>query len=839
MGVIRKKTASRGTEAGTKYHCDICSADVTSTVRISCAHPACHEYDLCVPCFAAGEKSKNHDPSTHPYQVIEQNSVPIFEEDWGADEELLLLEGAEIYGLGSWADIADHIGGYRTKDEVRDHYIRTYIESSNFPLPERADPDDTSLQDSISKEEFQARKKRRIEERKEAAKAAPPTTPKQKPTASVPACHEVQGYMPGRLEFETEFMNEAEEAVQHMTFEPGAGETPNGETDAEMELKMTVVDIYNSRLTARTERKKILFEHNLLEYRKNTAMEKKRTKEEKDLLNKAKPFARMMNHEDFEEFNKGLEYEHNLRLAIAQLQEWRQMGIGDLKGGEKYEQEKQQRAQRLLPQGSFDRFASTRPKQVQQPEQPSAASQLTTPELPLRLQKASGANKVPEPANVPLNDFDRAFASNGDGLSAPQPTKTKFVVQPLNGVIPWKLENEGAPDLHLLTKEEVELCNVLHIQPKPYLVIKETLLKEAMKQGGSLKKKDARAICKTVSYSDTVRRDSAYHSFSGLGLSTSTDSSYLELEKVAPYILSLPQQHLESTLIPPAFDPLDVSKKQNQSEMPFTTPPPNPQHATLSFPSPHILLVTLNRPRDLNCINTTGHQELNSIWHWLDDEPSLRVGILTGTGRAFCAGADLKEWNTQAQSNSTRKPMPEGGFGGLSRRSGKKPVICAVNGLCLGGGCEMVVNADLVVACRQAFFGLPEVQRGVVAIAGALPRVVRTVGRQRAMEMALTGRRVSADEAKEWGFVNEVVDEANQVVKRAIEIAELIAANSPDAVVVSREGIKLGWEGVGAEDGSRLLVDTWSKRLYEGENIKEGLRAFVEKRKPKWVDSKL
>ncbi|KAF7170200.1 hypothetical protein CNMCM6106_004993 [Aspergillus hiratsukae] len=183
--------------------------------------------------------------------------------------------------------------------------------------------------------------------------------------------------------------------------------------------------------------------------------------------------------------------------------------------------------------------------------------------------------------------------------------------------------------------------------------------------------------------------------------------------------------------------------------------------------------------------------------------------------------------------------MPEGGFGGLSRRSGKKPVICAVNGLCLGGGCEMVVNADLVVACRQAFFGLPEVQRGVVAIAGALPRVVRTVGRQRAMEMALTGRRVSAEEAKGWGFVNEVVDEADQVVKRAIEIAELIAANSPDAVVVSREGIKLGWEGVGAEDGSRLLVDAWSKRLYEGENIKEGLRAFVEKRKPNWVDSKL
>ncbi|OJJ46693.1 hypothetical protein ASPZODRAFT_132810 [Penicilliopsis zonata CBS 506.65] len=489
MGVIRKKTASRGTEAGTKYHCDICSIDVTSTVRISCAHPSCHEYDLCVPCFAAGETSKAHDPTTHPFQVIEQNSVPIYQEDWGADEELLLLEGAEIYGLGSWADIADHIGGYRSKEEVRDHYVDTYINSSYFPLPDRADPEDTSLQDSISKEEFQARKKRRIEERKEAAKAAPPTTPKQKPTASVPACHEVQGYMPGRLEFETEFLNDAEEAVQHMSFEPGAGINIGGEPDPEVELKMTVVDIYNSRLTARTERKKILFEHNLLEYRKNTALEKKRTKEERDLLNKAKPFARMMNRDDFDEFCKGLEYEHNLRLAITQLQEWRQMGIGDLKTGEKYEQEKQQRAQRLVPQGSFDRFASARPKQTQQPEQPSAANQLTTPELPLRLQKNTESN-------LPFNDFDRAFASNGDGASTPQPTKTKYVIQPLSGVVPWKLEAESAADLHLLTKEEIELCNVLHVHPKPYLVIKETLLKEAMKQGGNLKKKDARTICK-------------------------------------------------------------------------------------------------------------------------------------------------------------------------------------------------------------------------------------------------------------------------------------------------------------------------------------------------------
>lgn len=203
------------------------------------------------------------------------------------------------------------------------------------------------------------------------------------------------------------------------------------------------------------------------------------------------------------------------------------------------------------------------------------------------------------------------------------------------------------------------------------------------------------------------------------------------------------------------------------------------------------------------------------------------------------------EWNdSQSQSRShTAQPQsprqPPTGFGGLSRRSGKKPIICAINGLCLGGGCEMIINADLVIASPKAFFGFPEVQRGVVAIAGALPRLIRTVGRQRAMEMVLTGRRVSAQEAERWGFVNQVVAAEQDVVSRALEVAAQIAGNSPDAVIVSREGVKLGWEGVGAEEGSRLLVEGWSKKLNDGENIKEGLRAFVEKRKPVWLDSKL
>ncbi|EKD15333.1 enoyl-CoA hydratase/carnithine racemase [Drepanopeziza brunnea f. sp. 'multigermtubi' MB_m1] len=280
-------------------------------------------------------------------------------------------------------------------------------------------------------------------------------------------------------------------------------------------------------------------------------------------------------------------------------------------------------------------------------------------------------------------------------------------------------------------------------------------------------------------------------------------------------------------------------------------PPPGIPEIKLSYPTPSILLITINRPKDLNCMNSTMNHYLHALYTWYDAQPSLLCAILTGTGRAFCAGADLKEWNashekppstntnTDTNTSAALSSMPPSGFGGLSRRSGKKPVICAVNGLCLGGGCEMVINADMVVADRQrAVFGLPEVKIGVVALAGALTRLTRTVGRQRAMEMALTGRALSADEARDWGLVNRVVD-GGEVVAEAVRLAESVCANSPDSVIVSREGVKLGWEGVGAEEGTRQLMELWYGRIDKGDNMKEGVRSFVEKRKPKWVASKL
>ncbi|KAK4222973.1 putative enoyl-CoA hydratase/carnithine racemase [Podospora fimiseda] len=276
----------------------------------------------------------------------------------------------------------------------------------------------------------------------------------------------------------------------------------------------------------------------------------------------------------------------------------------------------------------------------------------------------------------------------------------------------------------------------------------------------------------------------------------------------------------------------------------LTSPPPQVPNTLVTFPKPHILLVTLNRPKQLNAIPIAQHHALASLWHWYDNQLYLRCAVLTGTGRAFCAGADLKEWdqhnNNTNPDDGSHQQQPVEGFGGLSNRTGKKPIIAAVNGLCYGGGMEMVINCDLVLASdSNAKFGLPEVTKGVVAVAGALPRLVRIVGRQRASELALLGRvGYTAREMKEWGLVNFVVEgEGDKVVEEAVKVAEEMAGNcSPDAVIVSREGLRMGMEGVGPVLGTEVVMRGVFGRIDKGENMKEGTRSFVEKRKAVWED---
>lgn len=281
----------------------------------------------------------------------------------------------------------------------------------------------------------------------------------------------------------------------------------------------------------------------------------------------------------------------------------------------------------------------------------------------------------------------------------------------------------------------------------------------------------------------------------------------------------------------------------------FASPPPSIPGVIVSSPAPHVLLVTLDRPKQLNALRREMHHLLDGLWSWYDAEPSLRCAVLTGKGRAFCAGADLKEWHEKNQGQADTEEgigavqkWTENGFGGLSNRRGKKPIIAAVNGLCLGGGFEMTINCDLVLASENAKFGLPEVTKGVVAIAGALPRLIRTVGRSRATEMALLGRTYTARELKGWGVVNGVVagpDADAAVVAEAIRWASELAGNSPDAVILTREGLLGGWDG---EDprASTTRVDKGLYRMMDGgDNMKEGVLSFVQRRKPEWKNSKL
>ncbi|KAK1972336.1 enoyl-CoA hydratase/isomerase [Colletotrichum sublineola] len=284
----------------------------------------------------------------------------------------------------------------------------------------------------------------------------------------------------------------------------------------------------------------------------------------------------------------------------------------------------------------------------------------------------------------------------------------------------------------------------------------------------------------------------------------------------------------------------------------FATPPPSVPDVDVSFPRPHVLLITLNRPHHLNSILSALHYALGRLYDWYDAEPSLRCAVLTGTGRAFCAGADLKEWNVRNTSSSapavdpSSGSSPEGdgwrppaGFGGLSNRDGKKPVIAAVNGLCFGGGMEMAINADLVYASTEARFGLPEVTIGVIAVAGALPRLIKSVGRQRASEMALVGRTdYTPEQMLAWGLVNQVV-QPDSLMETALAAAEAIAKNSPDAVIVSREGLKSGWEAMGPVEATAAVEQGIYRRMEAGENMTEGVKSFVEKRKPVYRDSKL
>jgi enoyl-CoA hydratase/carnithine racemase len=192
----------------------------------------------------------------------------------------------------------------------------------------------------------------------------------------------------------------------------------------------------------------------------------------------------------------------------------------------------------------------------------------------------------------------------------------------------------------------------------------------------------------------------------------------------------------------------------------------------------------------------------------------------------------LAEWI--AQSKEEQGMVPHDGFCGISQQHGKKPILAAVNGLAVGGGMEVLINCDTVIASPSAILSLPDVKVGLSLLGGTIPLLVRKIGRSRASDMIFTGRNIGAEEALQWGLVDRVVEDP---VKEAIEIARTIASNSPDAVWASRETIFIGLgEGDAYEKGREWKEKYWPV-LRDGKNVVEGINAFVERRMPNWDHS--
>jgi crotonobetainyl-CoA hydratase len=243
----------------------------------------------------------------------------------------------------------------------------------------------------------------------------------------------------------------------------------------------------------------------------------------------------------------------------------------------------------------------------------------------------------------------------------------------------------------------------------------------------------------------------------------------------------------------------------------------------------HLRIVTLNRPEVMNALNSEASHELERVWDEFAERDDLWVGIVTGGGeRAFSAGNDMKR-----QAAGTRGPRPRNGFGGLTLRFDlDKPVIAAVNGVAMGGGFEMALACDIIVAAENAVFALPEPRLGTIAGGGGVHRLARMIPRQQALGMILTGRRVPAAEGKTLGFVNEVV-EAGGALQAAKRWAELILECSPVAVRAAKEAINRGLAEGSIEEAIRNVYPL-QRACLDSQDFIEGHKAFVEKRPPNW-----
>jgi len=244
---------------------------------------------------------------------------------------------------------------------------------------------------------------------------------------------------------------------------------------------------------------------------------------------------------------------------------------------------------------------------------------------------------------------------------------------------------------------------------------------------------------------------------------------------------------------------------------------------------PHVALVELNRPKELNALNRQLMLELLEALQTLDKNEAVRAIVLTGNEQAFAAGADIKQMADQSAIDMLMIDQ----FSTWDQiRKTKKPIIAAVSGFALGGGCELTMMCDIIIASETAKFGQPEIKLGTIPGAGGTQRLTKAVGKTKAMELILTGRFLSAQEAHFYGLVSKVVP-VEMYMHEALQLAKEIAQQSPVAVQLAKEAVNRSFEtqldeGLAFERKNFYLT-------FASADQKEGMKAFIEKRKPSYV----
>lgn len=245
-----------------------------------------------------------------------------------------------------------------------------------------------------------------------------------------------------------------------------------------------------------------------------------------------------------------------------------------------------------------------------------------------------------------------------------------------------------------------------------------------------------------------------------------------------------------------------------------------------------ILLITIDREASLNSLHPPASYELASIFSWFESDSDTRVAIISGSGsKSFCSGNDVK---FAATASLSEMRLPKQGFGGLtSAFDRKKPIIAAVNGIAFGGGFEIALACDLIVASDSATFALPEPKIGLAALGGGIHRLARQMPYKKAVELLLTGNKVTASEALELGFVNRVCKQA-ELIDESLTLARLIARCSPTAIEVTMEALSYSMSNPDLAQNRKHDYEL-AKKIFTSPDYKEGLKAFSEKRTPSWV----